>query len=225
MKERVTITGSRGTIGTVLKKGLNSAYEIVEASLPEVDVRDFDSLLKTFEGSTAVIHLAWNSEKENHKNNQIDPDSAKMFLNVYRGALEVGIKRVIMASSVHADTFIGWKGPGLITPDKIPEPDSLYGADKIFMEAAGRFFAFQGLEVVCIRFGGVNSKNSPAGPGYPAEERAAWLSHSDLTSLIKAILEVPKVPKFALMYAVSNNSGRIHDISNPFGWEPKSTAT
>ena len=71
----------------------------------------------------------------------------------------------------------------------------------------------------------MNPKNSPAGPEYPTEERAAWLSHNDLLRLIKIVLEAETVPdNFVLMYAVSDNEGRIHDISNPFGWEPKDKA-
>ncbi len=222
MHKKITITGSRGTIGTVLREGLGSDYEIVEAALPGVDVRDFEQLKSVIIGSTVIIHLAWNSKLENHVNNQIDPDCPKMFLNVYKAALEAKVPLVIMASSVHADSFIGWKGPGLLTTDRTPVPDSLYGADKVFMEAAGRYFASKGLEVVCIRFGGINPQNSPAGPEYPSEERAAWLSHKDCISLVRSIIEADSVPNnFVVVYGVSDNEGRIHDVSNPFGWEPK----
>lgn len=225
MNKTIAITGSRGTIGTVLKKGLSSEFEIAELSLPEVDVRDYKSLQNRLKGSSAVIHLAWNSKLENHVNNKIDPDTSKMFLNVYKAAIETGTKRVIMASSIHADTFIGWKGPGMLTVDKTPVPDSPYGANKVLAESLGRYFASKGLEIVCIRFGGINPRNSPAGPEYPPEERAAWLSHNDLVSLIRSILEAEHIPdNFVLMYAVSNNPGRIHDTSNPFGWVPKDRA-
>lgn len=220
--ERIAITGSNGTIGTVLKKGLGSDYEIVEAALPEIDVRNFEQFKSVIIGSTAIIHLAWNSKLENHVNNKIDPDCAAMFINVYKAAKETGVKRVIMASSVHVDSFIGWKSPGLLTPDKTPVPDSLYGADKVFMEAAGRYFASLGLEVVCIRFGGINPQNSPSGSEYPSEERAAWLSHKDCISLVRSIIEADSVPNnFVIVYGVSDNEGRIHDISNPFGWKPR----
>lgn len=222
MHERITITGSDGTIGTVLKEGLASDYEIVEVDLPQVDARDLEQLKRAAQGSFAIIHLAWNSDKENHVNNKVDSDCSRMYLNAYQAAKEAGVKRVIMASSVHADRFIGWERPGLMSPNRVAQPDSLYGADKVFMEAAGRFYASEGLEVVCIRFGGVNPKNSAAGPEYPPEERAAWLSHNDLISLVKSVLEAEEVPdNFVIVYGVSNNEGRIHDISNPFGWEPK----
>ncbi|MBI2621873.1 MAG: NAD(P)-dependent oxidoreductase [Candidatus Levybacteria bacterium] len=235
-KKRIAITGSRGTIGIILKDGLPEDFEIIEASLPEVDVRDFGQLKKVARGAFAIIHLAWNSKAENHKNEQIDPDSSLMFLNVYKAAIETGAKRVIMASSIHADTFIGRKGPpasqaralragpGLLSPDRTPVPDSPYGANKVFAESMGRYFASKGLEVVCVRFGGVNQRNSPAGAEHPAEERAAWLSHNDLISLIRAILQAESIPNFVLMYAVSDNPGRIHDTSNPFGWMPKDRA-
>jgi hypothetical protein len=94
---------------------------------------------------------------------------------------------------------------------------------KVGMEALGRYFASQGLEVVCIRFGGVNPKNIPA--ENPTYERAVWLSHRDCASLIDSILKADTIPNnFVIVYGVSNNPERIHDIVNPFGWMPQDSA-
>lgn len=52
-------------------------------------------------------------------------------------------------------------------------------------------------------------------------ERNVWLSHSDCVSLIEKCLQADKIPEnFAIIYGISNNSGKIHDISNPVGWVP-----
>lgn len=222
MHEKVAITGSHGVIGSILTPELSKNYQITQLSLPETDVRVLDQVLEKLKGNEAVIHLAWNSKTENFKNGRIDPDNKLMAVNVFNASLEAGVKRVIIASSIHADAFYGWEAPPYLSFDHIPVPDSPYGEDKVEIEELGREFAKRGLEVVCIRFGGVNPKNEAAGYQYPKEERASYLSHADFISLIREVLDDDEVPdNFVLMCAVSDNEGRIHDVSNPFGWIPK----
>ncbi len=225
MKVKIAITGSEGVIGTVLKKGLYDDYEITPIDIKlGIDVLDYQTLISKLRDNFAVIHLAWNSQTENLKNENIDPENAQMAVNLYKAAREAKVKRAIVASSIHADSFYGTK-PFLST-DHTPVPDSPYGADKIFMEYLGRYFAKSDMEVVAIRFGGVNPGNvSPSLNDRPREERGAWLSHGDCVSLIKKVLNAKKVPEnFAVIYAVSDNPGRVHDVSNPFGWKPKDSA-
>ncbi|MGA2968047.1 MAG: NAD-dependent epimerase/dehydratase family protein, partial [Candidatus Levyibacteriota bacterium] len=149
-----------------------------------------------------------------------------MYENVYKAALETGISRVIMASSVHADTFYLPRGERILKPYDIPYPDSPYGADKIAMEKLGREYARKRLEVICIRFGGVATVLDAANPKTQESleqiaERAARLSHQDAVSLVRKCLTAEKVPNnFVILYGVSDNYGRIHDLMNPFGWQP-----
>jgi nucleoside-diphosphate-sugar epimerase len=225
MKKRIAITGSNGTIGEILKKGLTD-FEITGINLPEVDLRNYEQVLNAVQDHSAIVHLGWNSKTENLLNENIDVDNMIMAFNVYRAALETKVSRVIMASSIHANAFYNWKGPGLMSVDMVPVPDSPYGADKVFIESLGRYFAQKNLEVIAVRFGGINPKNtSPSTHEYLKGERAAWLSHNDCVSLIRAIIKAEKIPNnFVLMYAVSDNAGRIHDISNPFEWIPQEKA-
>ena len=224
MKKRIAITGSKGTIGHVLTEGLKDTYDITSLDLPEVDVRDYQKLLSIFPGHNSVVHLAWNTKVDNFGSEEIDAQNVDMFHNVFKAALETGVRRVVMASSVHADRFDNWQGSEKMSPDRTPIPDSPYGAQKVGMEAMGRYYATKGLQVVCIRFGGVNPQNQPA--EVPPHERAVWFSHKDCVSLVKAILEADDMAdNFVVMYGMSDNQGRIHDISNPFGWKPKDSAT
>lgn len=212
---RVAVTGGKGTIGTVLQKGLTS-YNITSLDRPKVDVREYHSLKKHFGGIDAVIHLAFHSGK----NRLYDSENSLMAFNVYQAALDAKVRRVIMASSVHADDFYTWKGPGKLTTEEIPVPASPYGADKVFMESLGRYYAKRGLEVICVRFGRVTSANKPPEDDY--WETAVWLSNEDCINMIEACLTAEKVPdNFAVFYAVSNNKNRVHDTANPFGWSPK----
>jgi len=219
--KKIAITGSSGKVGTVLRNGL-TGYHITPIDLPEVDVRDYDSLVEAVRGNDALIHLAWDTKTENSNSGRINPENSLMVFNAYKSALENNVTRVLMASSVHADNFFEWDKEELMSPYRIPEPTSPYGASKIFSETLGRYFSRKGLEVVCIRLGGVNRGNkAPSNP----KERPVWLSHKDCVNLFRNCLEAENVPNnFSIVYGVSESKNRIHDYSNPFGWVPKDDA-
>ena len=157
----IVLTGAKGTIGTVLRKSL-SGYTITPLDLPEHDVCTYDLLLKTFKGQDAVIHLAWDTLTENGESKECNPDNVRMFWNVYRAAVEAKVPRVIMASSVHVENYYEWKGPELLTSERIElGPRTPYGVSKLHMEELGRYFAkHEGLEVLCVRFGGVTPEDA-----------------------------------------------------------------
>jgi len=214
--KKILITGSNGRIGKILSNSLQD-YKLSLTDLPRVDVRNYKELLRECKSVGAIIHLAWNSKTENFANGKIDPDNSLMFTNVYKAALESKIRRVIMASSVHADDFRNFNGKSLLFPYKVPSPTSPYGADKVFMESLGRYFSKKGLEVVCIRFGAV-------GYGKPKDKegKILWLTNNDCEGLIKKIIRARTIPdNFSIVYGVSNNKNKIHSSANPFGWKPK----
>lgn len=223
MKEKIAITGAKGIIGTILTEGLQQDYDITPLDLPETDVCDYQKLLNIIPGHNSIVHLAWNTKIDNMRSENIDPQNVEMFHNVYKAALQAGVPRVIMASSVHADRFDNWQRSEKISPKTLPTPDSPYGASKVGMEAMGRYYSTKGLQVACIRFGGVNPQNQPAKE--PPYERAVWFSHRDCVSLVRSIIEANEIPdNFVAIYGMSDNPGRIHDISNPFEWKPKDSA-
>ena len=217
-RKRIVITGSKGIIGTILRKHLQK-YEITPIDLPEVDVRDYNKLLEIFPGHDRIIHLAWD-KTENFRSGKINPDNLLMTYNVYRAAVETEVPRVIMASSVHADSYSDWEDPELLKSDRPSVPDSLYGVNKVFMEILGRYYArYHGLEVICIRFGGINLEDrvNPM-----SKDSKVWLSQRDCVSLIRKCLEVSQIPNnYEIIYGISNNSNRVHDYSNSLEWLPE----
>lgn len=226
-KQKIAITGAKGVIGSVLTKNLSKKYKITPIDLPEIDVRNFKKLKKILRGKEVVIHLAWSWMPNEKRNGEINLDNFLMSYNIYRAATEMKVKRVIMASSVHADSYLNYKGKKLLKPDKVPIPSSPYGASKVYMEALGRYYAkYRGLEVICLRFGGVNKKNTPKVE--KMKERLydkVWFSHRDLVSSIKVCIEAKKIPNnFLIIYGISNNRNRVHDFSSPLGWAPKDDA-
>jgi uronate dehydrogenase len=215
---RIVVTGASGVIGTVLSKAL-ADHELVPLDLPRGDVRRID-LGRAFEGAETIVHLAWNSRSESSGSGSIDPDNTLMCLRVYDAAVAAGgTRRVIMASSVHADRYREWSGPGLLSATDVPWPDSPYGANKVLMESLGRHFASAyGLDVICLRFGGVNTYNLK--PTDPAE-LSVWLTHEDCEAVVRRCAEADVVPgRFIVMYAVSDNERPLVELENPLGWRP-----
>ncbi len=224
----VAITGAKGYIGKILVKNFSNKYTLRELDLPECDVRDYEQLLKSTKNCDCIIHLAWDTKTENFKSGEINPDNVLMTYNVYKVCLENEISRVIMASSVHADSPFELK-ENFLDPYRLPIPDSPYGASKCFMEALGRYYAyFHGLEVICLRIGGIGYKNCENArkiacyeKPYFVGEDAVWISERDFCDLIEKCIETELKEKFVIVYAVGNNRNRVHNLKNPFSWKPK----
>lgn len=215
--KKVLITGSKGVVGRILIKELSSDYEITGYDIPENDVSDLEMLRKSLDNFDCIIHLAMDS-KVGFRNELFNPDDLTMVYNLYQVAKENKIPRVIMFSSIHADEY-DLSSKELHRVNKLPSPDSPYGAYKVCMEALGRYYAKKGLEVICIRLGGVTSDDN-----FELDEagfQQVYLSHKDLVAMIKCYIEIKYVHNnYELFYAISNNPKKVHDNSNNIGWRP-----
>ncbi len=226
---RVGVTGATGTIGRVLTERLADDFDVkgMSRSLDGTDFLDPDGLAERFEGLDAVVHLAWQYAEHTPSGGGGFYDNLVMNENVYEAAQAAGVPKVVMASSVHADYFYDWRGPGLITPTRPPLGHHAYGCAKVLVEEMGREASASidgraGLHVVCIRYGAV----TPADEPHPADpwERRVWLSHRDMTDLVRRVVKQDAPRRFLVLYAVSDNEGRVHDVTNPFGWTPRDGA-
>ena len=247
---KVLVTGSSGLIGSMLIKTLGDAFDFsgldVQKSehAPDVptlitDGSNFNSMSSAFEGINAVIHLAADAPVETPW-----PDVLKNNIstthNVYEASRANGVKRVIFASSNHAVGNFELDDPynririgdyNGLTPGKFKRvdntvsvrPDSDYGVSKVFGEAAGRYYHEHfGLEVACLRIGTVNPQNSPAGS---VRSMATWLSHRDLSQMVKQCLTQPI--GFEIFYGVSDNTWRFWDTEHAkriIGYAPQDNA-
>jgi NAD+ dependent glucose-6-phosphate dehydrogenase len=217
----VLITGSEGIIGSVLRRGLSDKYQIRGVDLPQ-DISRYDALWAQMAGVQTVIHLArrFSPTDPVERRMRIYPQNVQIDVNVFTAVVRAGVKRLIVASSVHADNH---RDPDLVELLTIPgsySPTTPYGVYKLVEEEVGKALSKQfGFEFVGVRFGGVTRDDSvKTGAG----QTATWLSHDDLLGAIDACLRVEPVPgRSTVFYAVSNNADRIHDTTNPFGWRPK----
>lgn len=220
--KKVLVTGSSGVVGRVITGGAD--YDITHFNLPEFDALNYDQLVEVAKGHDAIIHLAWNKTHDDWLTEDFDPMNLQHSYNVFLAAVEASVPRVIIASSVHADKFAHREVRSLFRPYDLPLPDSPYGSSKCMIEALGRYFAdAKGLEVICARLGGVNKDDQA--PHSPQSERHVWLSTRDCVSFFNSCVAVETVPgKYVISYAVSDNKGRVHDFSSPFGWKPQDGA-
>ncbi|HTC58708.1 MAG TPA: NAD(P)-dependent oxidoreductase [Solirubrobacteraceae bacterium] len=217
----ILITGSEGIIGSVLRRGLGDKYRIRGVDLPD-DISHYEVLRAQMAGVDTVIHLArrFSPADPIERRMRIYPENVQIDVNVFTAVVRAGVKRLIVASSVHADNH---RDPAAVGPLSIPgsyRPATPYGVYKLIEEEVGKTLSKQfGFEFIGVRFGGVTRDDSvKTGAG----QTATWLSHDDLLGAIDACLRVESVPgRSTIFYAVSNNADRIHDTTNPFGWSPK----
>src|ERR1700722_1249240 len=217
----ILITGSEGIIGSVLRRGLVGKYKIKSVDLPD-DISRYEVLWAQMAGVDAVIHLArrFSAADPIERRMRIYPENVCIDVNVFTAVVKAQVKRLVMASSVHADNH---RDPAVVEPLRVPgsySPATPYGVYKLIEEEVGKTLSKQfGFEFVGVRFGGVTRDNSvKTGAG----QTATWLSHKDLLSAVDACLRVEPVPgRSTVFYAVSNNADRIHATTNPFGWSPR----
>ncbi len=229
MKKKVLVTGGTGTIATVIHDLLGDRYDFTFTDIRgapggrrirRLDIlRGYADLCGMLRGMDAVIHLAWNPG-ENWRSQSVVPDNKAMAEIVYRTAAAAGVKRIVMASSIHADNFRNSRrGLPLMSCETVPWPVSPYGASKVYIESFGRAVSIMsGLGVICPRFGGVTADDAFRDePWYPN----IWLSRKDCARLIECCVETEEVPDgFHSFYGVSNNNERMHDWTNAIGWIP-----
>lgn len=229
IQKDVVITGSSGCIGSILKKGLSRFFNCYYIDIKEknskntfrVDIsNEYNKLLEIFKGKSVVVHLAWDFFEDFPKET-INFRNKLMAENIYKAAIEARIKRVIIASSVHANDYAFIKNNKKVFPEN-PWPDSPYGASKIYIESLGKYFSRKyGLEVICVRFGGVNLRDKIIYEEDPNYDKVL-LYKKDCVALIKLCIQVKIVPdNFQVFAAVSNNKSRIHSINNFLDWRPK----
>lgn len=164
------VLAGRGDAVTVyddLSTGSAANLEGIEARLIEGDVRDAQRLRHAMEGANLVFHLAAfvsvpASLEEPVRCNQINLNGS---LNVLRAARELGVRRVVLASSA----AIYGDAEQVVGEDRTPQPHSPYAASKLAMEAAARMFTERyGLETVCLRFFNVYGPRQPRHSAYAA---------------------------------------------------------
>lgn len=255
-KRRVVVTGATGYVAQRMWKELNERWDVVGidvrettrdgAVVPGVIVSDLtrpDRALyrQHFEGADAVIHCGFVSaprlDATTWQNNsdakfQAEHTNVALAYNVYRTALETGVKRVVACSSNHAADYyerLVWAGRlDMVTPEMPPRSDNWYGWAKASYELLGFVFATgqvdgKKLEVVQWRIGGPRDDDiDHVKPGdIKTMHRAlgAYLSRRDQVQQAIRMVETPDITDehgvpFLIVYGISGNTHRFWSLAN-----------
>jgi len=203
----VLLTGASGGVAGLLAPpdGWRRTDRVAGPGIVEGDLADLMVAASLMAGIDTVVHLA----------GQADPDvawpdlrspNADVVVNVLDAAVQAGVSRVVLASSLHAMAGYVDAGASLVREDQPPHPCCPYGAVKVLGEALGRVYADQwGLRVICLRLGGVRER--PLGRSW----LAGWLSPGDLRRLVGAALTADV--RYGVYHGVSANSGSVWDTT------------
>jgi nucleoside-diphosphate-sugar epimerase len=173
-----------------------------------LDVSDADACRLLFAGADAVVHLAAVPDPAASWE-QLLPANVVGAYHVAKAAAESGVRRLVLASSLHAVSALPHTRQSRAGDP--PRPSNLYGATKAWAEALGAWAAAASTStsVVAVRIG-YFAEDRPT-RATPAKERSAWLSPRDAAELVRAAVEADGV-KFAAANGISANRYRIADL-------------
>ncbi len=213
----VVVTGAAGRIGRTVAAGLATRWDLrlTDARPPDgvaaLDVSDLDACRAAFAGADAVVHLAADPSPDATFEDLLAPNLVGPYA-VARAAAEAGVRRLVLASSLHAVSGL----PRTVQrrPADAPRPANLYGASKAWSEAVGAMTAATtGTSVVALRIGYFHLDRPPAGTD--VLERSAWLSGRDATELVRAAVEADLpagVDGFVVANGTSANRHRVAEL-------------
>ena len=253
-RPRVVITGAAGYVAQRMHAALAERWDLVQIDvrdttrdgrkLPGLVVadltqRDRNAYRKHFQGADAVIHCGFVRAPGKTADDWQDNSDAKweaehanvaLAYNVYRTALEEGVRRVVVCSSNHASDYherLVWDGRlDMVTPEMPPRSDNWYGWSKASYELLGFVFATgkvdgRKLEVVQWRIGGPrdNDLDSVKPGDIKTMHRAlgAYLSARDQAQQAIKMVETPDIADengipFLIVYGISGNTHRFWSL-------------
>ena len=237
----ILITGSEGILGKVVSEALKEHNLVLldkKAKNPIDLLKDYIS--DYFRGIETTIHLAayprpwisleqaqenflvgWNVLEECRKNNVkrfINASSLNVydFDNIWRKGLKITSQTPVMPN-----TKKEWRGGGT--------GEIFYARAKVALETlAYGYYQTEGISVLNLRLGGVNKENKP--PLYGIDEcepfeEAGWLSHEDLSEIIKRAIYFNGYASIPVTSANSGNFVDLKPLEKALGYFPKSNSS
>ena len=221
-----------------------SSLDLVEAEglrSHVADLADLDAIKPAFVDQEVVVHLGGDPRGEAPWDSVLGNNIVGTY-NVMEAAREAGVSRVVFASTNHVVGFYPEKEEPykavfegrlgdlrhpmpLLSTDLI-RPCCYYGVSKAFGEALGSYYHDRfGISCICLRIGGVSLEEGwhrKRGSGL-----AMWLSHRDAAQLVEKSIDAPPSVGYAIVYGISNNTLRIHEIDSAeriLGYRPQDDA-
>jgi NAD+ dependent glucose-6-phosphate dehydrogenase len=265
-KRKVLVTGAAGYIAAQLLPEFRRRYDLVlldaRASdrggkrVPGVMVVDLiDPDLRKhrhyFKGVDAVVHLGWKrsqgaagalAQPRTMDDFYPEHENVQMAYNVYRLALEEGVRRVVVASSNHAADWyehemVHSKKLDAVDPYMLPLSDNFYGWAKATYEHMGFLFASgvfgRRLENVQVRIGApreVRLKDYAKGDSLNYKrDLGAYISPRDLRQLFVKAIEAESIENeygvpWLVVYGISDNTRAFWSLTSArdaLGYDPQ----
>ena len=253
---RVVLTGASGYIAQRMFKELGERWDLVPIDvrptaadgtpvpgLAVVDLTqpDRNAYRQYFRGADAIIHCGYvrapGLDATTWQNNSdakfwAEHQNVALAYNVYRTALEEGVRRVVVASSNHAADYyerLIWAGRmETVTPEMPPRSDNWYGWSKAAYELLGFVFATgqvdgRKLEIVQWRIGGPRDDDidhvKPGDIATMHRALGAYLSQRDQVQQALRMVETERIEDehgvpFLIVYGISGNTHRFWSIAN-----------
>lgn len=163
---KIVVTGGSGRLGQYVVEQLHKEFSVKVLDLrapkqnveyAEVNVLDLDSLRRELIGADAVVHLAAIDFDHQAKPEDYIHVNVQGTWNVLQAAHELGIRRVVLCSSISA-CGLSEANPAFI-PEYLPvdeehphNPVQAYSVSKQLMENIALSFVRRGgIQVVCLR--------------------------------------------------------------------------
>jgi nucleoside-diphosphate-sugar epimerase len=169
---KIAVTGGSGRIGRytiselIKHKHYVTNIDINQRDIPgsqfqRIDITDFQSIHHALLGHDAVIHLGAWAYWGIVSHSQTYGENVQGTYNVFQACADIGIKRIVFASSNHVYGF-GKDGspPVYVALDELHpyRPASCYGLSKMAGEQAADYFSKRyGLEILSFRILGARS--------------------------------------------------------------------
>ena len=220
---KILVTGAAGRIGKAVCRCLSEGGFDVKATdlkfdrgLPVrvdvADVLDREACYRLIEGVETVVHLANHPGPSYSDAQKVFNENVAMNMNVFQAAAELGVSRIVFASSIQAISGHRYypeeeQAPsGLsylpLDGDHPPNPGNTYALSKVVTETMLKYYVkIHGMRGVAIRFPSVlerkwlreiweRSARERRGYG-PLDEGFSYLTFEDAAELVKAILLTP----------------------------------
>lgn len=204
--QRLLITGAAGRLGSHLRHSLKPHVATMRLSdiaamapvgdAEEViacDLADKGGVDRLVRGCDAIVHLGGIPNEQPFE--RIVETNIKGVVHLYEAARRHEVRRVVYASSNHVVGF--HRQDEVLDTACDRRPDGFYGLSKSFGEDVARlYFDRWGIESACLRIGSCFPE--------PVDRRMlhTWLSHRDLTELVRCCLAAPRLG-FRILWGVS----------------------
>lgn len=172
-EKKVVVTGGSGRLGgMVVRELLGAGYEVLSLDLVPprekfcetwiCDLRRAGDVYEALRGAAAVVHLGAYQAAGIAPACETFNNNVTATYNVLKAATDMGVRRVVVASSVAVYGFL--YAPELRPPEYLPldedyplRPQDPYALSKVFGEQLADAFVSQSdLVAVSLRFSGVN---------------------------------------------------------------------